>query len=81
MQLLDRLAERNGVDGIDDLATGGRLLYPSNVYKSYVFAWLTEGEYDRFTRWLQQLTAHDLSAVDRRRRRLARRVVRRASRP
>ena len=64
VQLLDRLAERNGVDGIEDLATGGRLLYPSNVYKSYVFAWLNEGEYDRLTRWLQQLTAHDLSGVD-----------------
>jgi hypothetical protein len=64
VQLLDRLAERNGVDGIDDLATAGRVLYPSNVYKSYVFAWLTEGEYARLTRWLEQLTAHDLSAVD-----------------
>ena len=64
VQLLSRLAERNGVEGIDDLATGGQLLYPSNVYKSYVFSWLTEGEYDRLTRWLQQLTAHDLSAVN-----------------
>ena len=62
--LLSRLAERNGVDGIDDLATGGRLLYPSNVYKSYPFAWLADGEYGRLTRWLQQLTAHDLSSVD-----------------
>jgi hypothetical protein len=62
--LLSRLAERNGVVGIDGLATGGRLLYPSNVYKSYPFAWLSEGEYGRLTRWLQQLTAHDLSGVD-----------------
>jgi len=64
VQLLDRLAERNDVDGIDDLATAGRLLYPSNLYKSYAFAWLAEGEYARLTRWLQQLTAHDLSLVD-----------------
>ena len=64
VQLLGRLAERNGVDGIDDLSTGGRLLYPSNVYKSYPFGWLAEGHYDRLTRWLQQLTGHDLTPVD-----------------
>ena len=75
VQLLDRLAERNGVDGIDDLATAGRLLYPSNVYKSYVFAWLIENEYARLTRWLQQLTDARSLRRRRRRRRLARRVV------
>jgi hypothetical protein len=64
VQLLGRLAERNSVDRIEDLDAGGRLLYSSNVYKSYVIAWLNDGEYDRLTRWLQQLTAHDLAAVD-----------------
>jgi hypothetical protein len=62
--LLARLAKRNGVDGVDSLAAGGRLLYPSNVYKSYPFAWLADGEYGRLTRWLQQLTAHDLTSVN-----------------
>jgi hypothetical protein len=64
VQLLDRLAERNGVDGIDALDDGARLLYPSNVYKSYPFGWLVDDEYPRLTNWLRQLTAHDLSAVD-----------------
>jgi hypothetical protein len=64
VQLLSRLAERNGVDAIEDLGTGGRLLYPSNVYKSYPFAWLADGRYDRLVNWLQQLTAHDVSNVD-----------------
>ena len=59
-----RLASRNGVDGVESLADGGRLLYPSNVYKSYPFSWLEDGEYHRLTNWLQQLTAHDLSKVD-----------------
>jgi hypothetical protein len=64
VKLLDRLATRNGVDAIESLGDGGRLLYPSNVYKSYPFAWLEDGEYRRLTNWLQQLTAHDLSTVD-----------------
>ncbi|HEX5096374.1 MAG TPA: hypothetical protein VFX21_10180, partial [Acidimicrobiia bacterium] len=64
VQLLDRLAARNGVEGIDDVDAAGRLLYPSNVYKSYAFPWLIDGEFDRLTRWLQQLTSHDLSSVD-----------------
>jgi hypothetical protein len=64
VQLLSRLAERNGVSDIVDLETGGRLLYPSNVYKSYPFDWLSEGRYEKLTKWLQQLTAHDLSKVD-----------------
>jgi hypothetical protein len=64
VKLLDRLASRNGVDGIASLDDGGRLLYPSNVYKSYPFAWLEDGDYRRLTNWLQQLSAHDLSKVD-----------------
>src|SRR5665213_2799961 len=51
--LLARLAERNRVEDITDLEAGGRLLYPSNVYKSYPFDWLSEGRYDRLTMWLQ----------------------------
>ena len=64
VQLLDRLAQRHGVDRIDSLADGARLLYPSNVYKSYPFGWLVDQEYGRLTNWLRQLTAHDLSSVD-----------------
>ena len=64
VQLLDRLAQRNGVDRLDSLADGARLLYPSNVYKSYPFGWLVDQEYGRLTNWLRQLTAHDLSSVD-----------------
>lgn len=61
--LLDRLATRSRVDQIDSFADAAGLLYPTNVYKSYAFEWLADGEYDRLTRWLQQLTAHDLSVV------------------
>jgi len=64
VQLLDRLAQRNEVDGIGALEDGGRLLYPSNVYKSYPFGWLVDEEYGRLTKWLGQLTAHDVSRVD-----------------
>jgi hypothetical protein len=64
VQLLARLAERNGVDAVRSLEDGGRLLYPSNVYKSYPFGWLEDHEYSRLTKWLQQLTAHDLASVD-----------------
>jgi hypothetical protein len=64
VQLLERLAGRNGVDAIRTLDDGSRLLYPSNVYKSYPFGWLEDHEYGRLTKWLQQLTTHDLSDVD-----------------
>jgi hypothetical protein len=64
VQLLDRLAQRNDVDAVDTLADAARLLYPSNVYKSYPFGWLVDQEYGRLTNWLRQLTAHDLSGVD-----------------
>lgn len=64
VQLLDRLATRNGVHGIDGIEVGAELLYPSNVYKSYPFDWITDGNYDRLTNWLRQLTSHDLSHVD-----------------
>jgi hypothetical protein len=64
VQLLSRLVQRNGVDGIEDLSSGGRLLYPSNVYKSYPLSWLSEGQYEKLTRWLQQLTTYELSGVD-----------------
>ena len=64
VQLLDRLAQRNGVDVIRSIDDGARLLYPSNVYKSYPFGWLVDQEYGRLTNWLRQITAHDLSSVD-----------------
>lgn len=64
VRLLARLAERNGVDGVESIEDGGRLLYPSNVYKSYPLAWLIDQEYRRLTSWVGQLTAHDLSGVD-----------------
>ena len=64
IQLLDRLAKRNAVDDVASIADGARLLYPSNVYKSYPFGWLVDQEYARLTNWLRQLTAHDLSGVD-----------------
>ena len=64
VQLLSRLAERNGVDAVDGFAAASRLLYPSNVYKSYPFDWLVDNRFDRLTRWLAQLTAHNLADVD-----------------
>lgn len=64
VQLLDRLAKRNDVDDVASIADGARLLYPSNVYKSYPFGWLVDQEYGRLTNWLRQLTAHDLSDVE-----------------
>ena len=64
VKVFSRLADRAGAGDIESLADGASLLYPSDVYKSYKRDWLFEGQFDRLTQWVQQLTAHDLSGVD-----------------
>jgi hypothetical protein len=61
---LDRLADDVEIDevtSLDDLAT---LIFPHTIYKSYAVSAVDNNRYDLLTRWLQSLTAHDLSKVD-----------------
>jgi hypothetical protein len=63
IKLLDRLATDLGVDQIETLDDITALCLPHTTYKSYSATHVEQGRYDKLTRWLQSLTAHDLSSV------------------
>ena len=62
--VLDRVATDQSVDAINEIDDAALLLFPHTVYKSYPLSFLERGHYDRLTRWLQGLTALDLSGYD-----------------
>jgi hypothetical protein len=62
--VLSRLAEDQGIGEIRDFSDAGPLLLAHSVYKSYPLSVLEDGRFDQLTRWLDKLTAHDLSRLD-----------------
>ncbi|MFT3865091.1 MAG: hypothetical protein QM729_12520 [Solirubrobacterales bacterium] len=60
---LDKLADREGLDGFDGFAAAAPLLFDHRVYKSYPISIVERRQFDRLTGWLQRLTTHDLGAV------------------
>jgi hypothetical protein len=62
--VLALLAEEQHVREISDIAQAGPLLISHSVYKSYPLSVLENGRFDLLTRWLDKLTAHDLSKLD-----------------
>jgi hypothetical protein len=62
--LIDRLADDIGVDRIEQLSDITPLCVPHTTYKSYSANHVDNGRFDRMTRWLNGLTAHDLSGLD-----------------
>ena len=61
---LTRLAEDQGIHEIAEIADAAPLLLAHSVYKSYPLSVLENGRFDQLTRWLDKLTAHDLSGLD-----------------
>lgn len=61
---LKRLAQEQGVDGIGSLEDLVKVLFPHTVYKSYPLSYLEKNRFSRLTKWLNGLTAVDLSGVD-----------------
>lgn len=61
---LGRLADEQGIAEIGRLEDAAPLLFPHTVYKSYPLSFLENGRFDRLTRWLDGLTAIDLSNID-----------------
>lgn len=61
---LRKLAEIQGVSTIRCLDDAVPVLFQHTVYKSYPMSLLERGRFSAMTRWLDQLTAHDLSVVD-----------------
>ena len=64
VDFLDKLAKNQGVNDIETLEDLVPVLFAHTAYKSYPISLLEKGQFDRLTRWLDQLTAHDLSRVD-----------------
>jgi len=62
--MLATLAERQGIDRIETIDDLAPLLFKISTYNSYPLAWLEKGDFARLTRWLDKLTAVDLSGVD-----------------
>jgi hypothetical protein len=62
--VLAKLAEEQNVHEIREIADAGPLLIAHSVYKSYPLSVLENGRFDQLTKWLDKLSAHDLSKLD-----------------
>jgi hypothetical protein len=64
VKALNKLADIQGVSAINSLDDAAPVLFQHTVYKSYPMPFLEKGRFDALTKWLDQLTAHDLSGID-----------------
>lgn len=62
--VITRLAEEQGVTGIETIEDLAPLLLPHSAYKSYPMSFLEKDRFDRITSWLDGFTTHDLSGLD-----------------
>jgi hypothetical protein len=61
---LDKLANEHGIDTVNSADDAVPLLPAHRIYKSYPIAYLENYQFDKMTRWLNALTATDLSGVN-----------------
>lgn len=62
--ILRKLADRLGVTEVSDFEDLTPLLFAHTAFKSYPSALVDNKRFDLMTKWLDTLTAHDLSGVD-----------------
>ena len=62
--LLKNRVESSGVRAIKEPADLVPLLFAHTAYKSYSEGWLTEGRWDRMSRWLNAVSVRSVSGVD-----------------
>ena len=62
--IVGKLSEQQGIRELRSIEDAAPLLLPHSTYKSYSLALIERGQFDRLTRWLDGLTAHDLSGID-----------------
>jgi hypothetical protein len=62
--VLSALADDIELEDVTSLEDLSDVALPDAIYKTYSFSDIENARYDRMTRWLQCLTAHDLSNVD-----------------
>ena len=64
IQMLEKLADAQGISKIKTLDAMAPLLMPHDVYKSYPISLLAKQKFDRLTTWLSRLTRYDPSEVE-----------------
>ncbi len=64
LPMLQRLADSQGIDAIDDVSDVLPLLFDHSTYKSYPASLLEKQRFAALTNWLGKLTTVDLSGVD-----------------
>jgi hypothetical protein len=64
IEMVRKLADRLGVASVDKFDDIVPLMFSHTAYKSYPPALLDNKRWDLMTRWLDKLTAYDLSRVD-----------------
>lgn len=64
IEVVRKLADRLGITALHDCDDVVPLLFPHTVFKSYPASLLERKRYDLMTRWLAQVTSHDLTGVD-----------------
>jgi hypothetical protein len=62
--IVRKLADRLGVTEVSEFDDIVPLLLPHTAYKSYPAALIDKKRFDLLTKWLDNLTSHDLSQVD-----------------
>lgn len=62
--MLKKLADEQGVTEINELNDVVPLLFEHTVYKAYPSSFLEKGRFTQINKWLNKLTAHDISDVD-----------------
>src|SRR5262245_16064384 len=63
IEALDKLASRQGVEKLEQLDDVVPVLFDHRVYKSYPLSLIEKRQFERLTKWLDRLTAHDLAAI------------------
>src|SRR5215472_17547682 len=64
IEMVRKLADRLGITSLDKFDDVVPLMFSHTAYKSYPAALLDNKRWDLMTRWLDKLTAYDLSQVD-----------------
>jgi hypothetical protein len=64
IETVGKAAEREGITELRDFDDVIPLLFAHAMYKSYPAKLLDEKRFDLMTRWLDKLTAHDISELD-----------------
>jgi hypothetical protein len=64
IQMLEKLADAQGIGRVSSLDAMAPLLMPHDVYKSYPVSLLAKQKFDRLNTWLSRLTRHDPTGVD-----------------